>query len=158
MGFFYPVLASVLMISSLANAEIYRSYDKDGNVVFSDKPTADHTEVTEIKADVTNVVSSKYDTDFLKAYAKREEERAQAEEDGIEDEEKSDSQNRELKDLKRARNALVDGRKLRDGDLIKRPSGGTLHTEAYNERVKRLEDDLAEALSAFEANQAKGDD
>ncbi len=44
----------LLSLSSVAFAQVYKSYDADGNVIFSDKPTQDSREVEVTKPNVSD--------------------------------------------------------------------------------------------------------
>ncbi len=52
---FYSLLCfGLLSLNSVAFAQVYKSYDADGNVVFSDKPTQDSREVEVTKPNVSD--------------------------------------------------------------------------------------------------------
>ena len=52
---FYSLLCfGLLSLNGVAFAQVYKSYDADGNVVFSDKPTQDSREVEVTKPNVSD--------------------------------------------------------------------------------------------------------
>ena len=55
MNLFYSLLCfGLLSLNGVAFAQVYKSYDADGNVVFSDKPTQDSREVEVTKPNVSD--------------------------------------------------------------------------------------------------------
>jgi hypothetical protein len=55
MNLFYSLLCfGLLSLNGVAFAQVYKSYDADGNVIFSDKPTQDSREVEVTKPNVSD--------------------------------------------------------------------------------------------------------
>ncbi len=52
--FHAPLCIGLLCLSSVTFAQVYKSYDADGNVVFSDKPTQGGSEVEVSKPNVSD--------------------------------------------------------------------------------------------------------
>ncbi len=52
--FYLPLCFGLLSLDGVAFAQVYKSYDADGNVVFSDKPTQRSSEVEVSKPNVSD--------------------------------------------------------------------------------------------------------
>ena len=131
-------LLAVVLFPSWAAAQVnYKSTMPDGKVIYGDKPVAGAAKVDEIKPTTTQGITP-----------------PSAKEAGVLSDLERGRENRETKDnrvraaeqaVTRAEAALAAGKESLPGERIGTAGGGQRLTEAYYERQKQLEADVARA-------------
>jgi uncharacterized protein YukE len=162
--YFYAAISLLVIgVSVDTAAEIYRVTDKDGNVTYTDKPSAGSTSENiheEIKeAEQRNALPSleterDNDPEWVKEKRKEREEKALA------NREANEKYKQALKDwrtavaeaeknLETAQDAAKSGQDIRETDLVGNVNGGVRPSEAYHKRQEKLKDKVEAAKKAL---------
>jgi hypothetical protein len=137
-------LLTICLLAPLAQAQIYKTVDKDGNVIFSDQPVdKDKSEVIEPDTS-TNTIESEHSKEVSKSgWLQKLDARREAEKQAYDEWYKEYAAAR--KELRKAEKALRNGKDPKEGDYVGFKTGrgtGVRPSDDYLKRVKRLEADV----------------
>lgn len=147
------LLVAVLTGLDAAAETVYRTVDKDGNIIFSDEPPADRSNTEEITIDAPpppadRARESERDAQRAIDRANRDQARRDAASEA-----RSVEYRLAEKAVVQAKKDLDAAKKVGPGDTRGKIGGGTRPTVAYLERVEKAKKQLAEAQQKLDSLQ-----
>jgi hypothetical protein len=153
----------VLLVAMSVHAQtLYRIVDKDGKVTYTDVPPERQVGKDGKKPEIKSASEVKIDLNTNRAdavkpevlQALRDRDTRAREEESEKAKAAAESHEAAQSKLAAARKALADGKDPKDDEWMSIPGGRRIPSEAYNQRLKKLESDVAAAEKAVEASGA----
>lgn len=147
------IVAALLLslLSTIAQAQIYKTVDKDGNVTYSDKAVdKDKAEVIETESSVNTIESTHSEEVSKSGWLQKLDNKREADKKAYDEWYKEYAIAR--RDLNKANKALRNGKDPKEGDFIGFKTGrgsGVRPSDEYLKRVKRLKADVRQARNTL---------
>ncbi|MES9939679.1 MAG: DUF4124 domain-containing protein [Candidatus Thiodiazotropha sp. 6PLUC2] len=147
---FYPVLIAMVVVPLTLQAEVFRTVDEEGNITYTDSPSANPSEVEKIEihpgpSEESISEAMERNKAIRKAMEEAREKRLEAQTSGKE------RLGEAKKEVEEAEKRLSEMQEIGDDDRQTLQGGKSFIKPDYYERVKKAEKELEEARKRYKS-------